>query len=224
MNITKYFIFIYVLLNLQKTFAILDFEVRNLHRNSIIVQEMIEAESDDYVVNKFMREFADRHLPEDHHSIVERLTIAKKGDSYCSYFFENNHVEHFGDNLGKTYHKKYVKHHYFAYFKIHVPRNIDLNGCFEIFKHKFGSAFILSNMEDKEKAVHINNFIKRYHVYETIKTIDTSNYIPYYISFLILIGMFGINLYFKKVRQQQLRTMMKILKWIKKRNEFPNNL
>ena len=224
MNITKYFIFIYVLLNLQKTFAILDFEVRNLHGNSIIVQEMIEAESDDYVVNKFMREFADRHLPEDHHSIVERLTIAKKGDSYCSYFFENNHVEHFSDNLGRTYHKKYDQHHYFAYFKIHVPRNIDLNGCFEIFRHKFGSAFILSNTKDKEKAVHINNFIKRYHVYETIKTIDTSNYVPYYISFLILIGMFGINLYFKKVRQQQLRTMMKILKWIKKRNEFPNNL
>jgi len=214
------------------TYAILDFEVRHQH-GSIIVQEMLESKSDDYMINKFMNEFSEKHVPEpkdgkDRHSILERLTIKKEVDRhnehYCVYFFQNNHIELFSDNLEQNYQKKHNQHNWYAYHKIYVPKSINLDGCFEIFTHTYGSYFILSDKKYTEFNTNVNSFIKRYHLYQTIKEVDTSNYIPYYMTFIILISFFGINVYFGENKRTQLKKMMKILSWIRKRNEYPNNL
>lgn len=207
----------------------ISFEVRRDYYSEIVIQEVLEAKSDDYMINKFMNEFSAKHVPQpvdgkDQHSILERVTIKKEGTDYCSYFFQNNHMEWFNDNLERNYHKKHNQHNWYAYHKIYVPKTFDVDDCFELFIHKYGSYFVLSDKRYIEYNDRVNNFIKRFHLYKTIQNIDTSNYVPYYISFIFFVSSFGLVIYLYNNRSNQIRTLKKILKQLKERNEFPNNL
>lgn len=195
----------------------------NIKKN--VIQEVLTTNIEEYSVNKFVSEFMRIHQPNDgENNILESLVITKEA-SNCVYFFQNNHMEHFQDNLPRGYEKRFDKHNWFSYNKIYVPSHIGLEECFDIFQHKFGSYLILSgNSKGNDDDEKINDFIKRFHLYKMIEGEKNEegwfNY-GFIIGFVILsICLFN---YMKK-RDKQVRYMLKVMKFLKDRNTFPNNL
>ena len=147
--------------------ANIKFEVRR-YRNNITVQEVITKKVDNRLVNAYMMSFVEKHNPRhSDNTIFETLVIKKVQRNFCSYHFQNNHLEHFSENLSKKYAKNLNKHNWYAYHQVAVPTAVDLEGCFDIFTHEYGSYFILSDKRLIHHSERINNFIRRYHIYES---------------------------------------------------------
>jgi len=156
-------------------FANIKFEVRR-YRGNITIQEIITKKVDNRLVNAYMMSFVEKHNPRhSEHSIFETLVIKKVQVNVCSYYFQNNHLEHFSENLGKRYAKNLNDHNWIAYHQVIVPTAVDLEGCFDIFTHEYGSYFILSDNMNTHNDENINNFIRRFHIYDKLNGYDTSS-------------------------------------------------
>lgn len=190
--------------------------------NKVIIQEVLETEIDDYATNKFVNEFMRIHKPNyNENNILETLVITKE-QQHCTYFFKNNHEMYFLDNLERNYQNKYDKHNWYSYHKVFVPNHLNLQNCYDIFQHKFGSYIILSGSNKEDDGERVNNFIKRYHFYKMFDKIEYTDYSL--INFVLFISSLVGLYYFMNKRQKQIRYMLKILKFLKERNTFPNNL
>jgi len=215
--------FIIFLSLFTNSIANLNFDIRWTDKK-IIIQEVLTTNIEEYSVNKFVSEFMRIHKPGDgENNMLERLTITKE-PSHCVYFFQNNHIEHFRDNLDRRYEKRLDKHNWYSYNKIFVPSHIGLEECFDIFQHKFGSYLILSGNAGENDDVRINDFIKRFHLYLMIVNGNEESNWLYYLyvlaSLFILCGL----IYIVRKRTKQTRYMLKVMKFLKDRNTFPNNL
>ena len=101
--------FIIFLLLFCKSFANLKFDIKREYKK-IVIQEVLTTNIEEYSVNKFVTEFMRIHQPNDgENNILESLVITKEA-SNCVYFFQNNHMEHFQDNLPRGYEKRFDKY------------------------------------------------------------------------------------------------------------------